>query len=400
MQQSARDSGLALLRLSSLQFDLDFSKRGCWAVQYMKSIAPIALILAISAVQSLGDGKMFWQEEVPPTIPYQRAIILFSEGTQTLILQSRYEIPKGAGESKLGWVVPLPAVPEVASMPAGVASHLFFILNLSTQPSGTEIGSIVFVVVLSTVAILALLTLLFCLVSLVAPFPARFIQKRGWLARCSIGGLGICMIMMIIHPSAGTLRGSHSVELISENRVGIYDVSVVRSDDSKSLVDWLNSHDFNFGEDDTAAFDLYVSQGWCFVVAIINPDIDEAEHRILSEGLAAPLILRFPHPTPIYPVALTATGGFDTEILIYLASSAKMTCDGRLTLRFAGQLNQYILQLLPLDVDPEGFFDPKVMNYRYLCKFSDRLTPDEMRKDIIFRETTDQEPYREHIVKW
>jgi hypothetical protein len=89
---------------------------------------------------------------------------------------------------------------------------------------------------------------------------------------------------------------------------------------------------------DTTVFDSYVSKGWCFVVAIINPSRGEEEHMIVSEGLAAPLILRFPHTTPIYPLALTGTGGFDTEILVYLASSEKMTAHDRLTLRFAGEM--------------------------------------------------------------
>ena len=61
------------------------------------------------------------------------------------------------------------------------------------------------------------------------------------------------------------------------------------------LIGWLNKNDFKFGDRDRAAFDSYISKGWCFVVAIINPSTGEEERRIVSEGLAAPLILRFPH---------------------------------------------------------------------------------------------------------
>jgi hypothetical protein len=375
-------------------------KQECWVHKYMKRIAAIALILATTTAQSMADGKMFWRENIPPKIPYQRALILFAEGTETLILQSRYEIPGGDEKTSLGWVVPVPAVPEIASMPADMASHLFMYLSMNSRPRVTRIAPTVFGFLFFAVAGLSLLTLLLCLLSFVVPFPKGFKKNRNKLARCSMWGLLIVFFMAIIIPSFMTARKSIGVDVITEQRVGIYDVSVVRSDDAKGLIHWLNEHDFTFGDSDTAVFDSYVSKGWCFVVAIINPSIGEEERRIASEGLAAPLILRFPHPTPIYPVALTGTGGFETEILIYLATATKMTANDRLTLRFAGEMRESSLELLTADIDPEGFFDPKKMNFPYLCKFKDRLTPDRMSEDIVFSEAEDDGPYREHIVKW
>ena len=343
---------------------------------------------------------MFWREEIPPKIPYQRALILFDKGTETLILQSRYEIPTGDGNSTLGWVVPVPAVPEVASMPADMAQNLFMYLSEYSRPRVTRIAPTVFAVLFVVVAGLSLLTLSVCLLSFVLPLPQRFKENRGRLARYSMWGLLICFPLIIIGSFAAA-RGSLGVDVIAEQRVGIYDVSVVRSDNTEGLIGWLNKNDFKFGDRDRAAFDSYISKGWCFVVAIINPSTGEEERRIVSEGLAAPLILRFPHTNPTYPVALTGTGGFETEILIYLASSTKMTANDRLTLRFAGEMRKGLSRvLLSADIDPEGFFDPKKMNFPYLCKFKDRLTPDRMREDIIFSEAEDDKPYREHIVKW
>ena len=106
----------------------------------MRRIAVTALILAPTAAQSMADGLMFWREEISPKIPYQRALILFDKGTETLILQSRYEIPKGDGNSTLGWVVPVPAVPEVARMPADMAQNLFMYLSEYSRPRVTRIA--------------------------------------------------------------------------------------------------------------------------------------------------------------------------------------------------------------------------------------------------------------------
>ncbi len=366
----------------------------------MKRIAAIALILATTAAQSLADGKMFWRENIPPTIPYQRALILFGEGTETLILQSKYEIPVGSEKSILGWVVPVPAVPEIASMPADTAQHVFMYLSMNSQPKVTRRSHTVLTVLFFGIAGLSLLTLLLCLLSFVLPLPRWVNENRSRLACYSLCGLFFCFLMLIIIPSFMKARGSLGVDVIAEQRAGIYDVSVVRSDNAKGLIDWLEKQDFKFGDQDTAVFDSYVSKGWCFVVAIINPDAGEKEHRIVSEGLAAPLILRFPHATPIYPVALTGSGGFETEILIYLASSTKMTAGDRLTLRFAGETYLRSLELLSADVEPEGFLDLGKMNYPYLCKFKDKLTPDEMTDDIVFSEAEDDKPYRENIIKW
>jgi hypothetical protein len=365
----------------------------------MRRIAVTTLILALTVAQSMGDGVMFWRETIPPKIPYQRALILFDKGTETLILQSRYEIPKGDGNSTLGWVVPVPAVPEVASMPADMAQGLFTGLSEYSRPRVTIIGPTVFAVLFGVVAGLSLLTLLVCLLSFLLPLPQRFKENRGRLARYSMLGLLISFPIIILRFT--TLRGSLGVDVIAEQRVGIYDVSVVRSDNTEGLIGWLNKNDFKFEDKDRAAFDSYISKGWCFVVAIINPSTGEEQRRIVSEGLAAPLILRFPHTNPTYPVALTGTGGFGTEIVIYLASSRKMTANDRLTLRFAGEMRKWLSrELLSAGINPEGFFDPKKINFPYLCKFKDRLTPDRMREDIIFSEAEDDKPYREQIVKW
>jgi hypothetical protein len=88
-------------------------------------------------------------------------------------------------------------------------------------------------------------------------------------------------------------------------------------------------------------------------------------------------------------------------MLIYLASSTKMTCDDRVTLRFAGPMHERKLEMmLSAASEPPDCFDPKAMNYPYLCKFRDRLSPAQMSQDIVFTAAENETPYREHIVKW
>jgi len=74
-------------------------------------------------------------------VPYQRAFLFFHEGAETLVLQSKYKLPRSAGADSLGWVVPVPAVPELASIDAAMAKHFFRELSFRTQPKPNHIST-------------------------------------------------------------------------------------------------------------------------------------------------------------------------------------------------------------------------------------------------------------------
>ena len=102
----------------------------------MKTVARCAVLIFIIGglgEHALGDGK-FFVEKVPPNIPYQRAFILFYESSETLVLQSKYEFSQSEAIDSLGWVVPVPAVPDIASADADIAARFFWKASAHTQP--------------------------------------------------------------------------------------------------------------------------------------------------------------------------------------------------------------------------------------------------------------------------
>lgn len=362
----------------------------------MRRNLTFGVLLALSAAQARADGKMFWREAIPPEIPFQRALIVFDAGTETLLLQSKFATPRTNGNASIGWVVPVPAVPEVASMSADDAEYLFEQFARLSAPLVTRIVFPVLTILLVTSAVLLLL----CLATFFVALPAWFELNRSRIANyAALSLLGI-FILSITVPLGRSAGRAANVEVVATQSVGIYDVNVLRAAEATAIVGWLNEHGFTFADKDLAAFDAYLAKGWCFVVAVIRPSIGADRLRIVSDGLAAPLILRFPHAHPVYPLALTGTGGFETEILVYLIAPAKVTAPEYLPLRFADKLVAGDQVQLSFDTVPRGILDLTKVRHATLCKFKDRLTPDRMREDIVFGKAEDDAPYREHVFRW
>lgn len=363
----------------------------------MNKVFMVMGLLAFASA-AYGNGKMYWREEVPPEVPYQRALIMFNDGTQTLLLQSRYEVEHADEDTVIGWVVPVPAEPEVASMDASNAERFFLNLDRMTRPRMTRLRSAFFYGLLLTSFSVLLISFLSGIISV----PAWFMRRRAVFFKASAASCFILLLIgSLLSPALG--RGG-AVEVVSEHSVGVYDVQVVRSDEAIELIEWLNENDFRFGAEDEYAFEDYIKRGWCFAVAQIKPEERRRGAAYTMEGLAAPLILRFPRENPVYPIMLTGTGGHDTKVLLYMTSDAMMSSDGRLKLRYAGKrkwLDDTLERCLLEDmVKPEGFFSAEEIDYSHILKFRHTLSSEQMDSDIEFHPDPDMKEYREHIIEW
>jgi hypothetical protein len=352
------------------------------------------------AVPVLADGKFYTYEEIPPEIPYQRALLAFAGGLETLILQSKYQVA-GSPAGDVGWVVPVPSVPDLASMEAGAAGTMFLLLDLISYPRVIRIGTLLRdgLVFLSLLG-LPMLFFVGLLSFLVRSFrPTR--RQWGLLIVWAIlsGPALMYVYRSMVSLSGEAAGGIEGVEVVKAEQVGIYDVQVIRSDDAVALLEWLDQHQFRFDEADTQVFDEYLRQRWVFVVARIDPSAGQGGEEVVSEGLVAPLILRFQAEAPVYPLALTATAGQPTQILLYLLGEGKWESDGRLDLHYAGEVPSSI-RLLERDIEPEGFFDDVEGTFPVLCKFKGTLAPEEMREDLTFKVAEDDKPYRKRVVTW
>ncbi|NIV70051.1 MAG: DUF2330 domain-containing protein [Phycisphaerae bacterium] len=346
----------------------------------------IGLGLLLNSSVAQGDGKFFHLEKVPVDVPYQRALLMFEGGEETLVLQSKYKTVGTEDVNSIAWVVPVPAVPELASMNAQDARIIFFLLGLRSRPHFIPIVQIA-----STVSILVLTGLL--IAKVLNWIFAKLIkgeEKPVSALRISIGLIvGIILLAGILMPSLGR----PSVDILKAETVGIYDVKVIRGDDASTVTQWLRGNGFGFGKADTKIFDQYVKKGWCFVTAKVDKEVISSSEGAVSEGLVAPLIMRFDSNEAIYPMALTGTTGFDTEVLLYILSDHKMECGERLKLAFFGETSSPFGD----KYSPEFFRDAKTKSWQ-MCKFKGILKPEKMKEDIVFKQAKDNEPFKE--IRW
>ncbi|MHC4638906.1 MAG: DUF2330 domain-containing protein [Planctomycetota bacterium] len=354
----------------------------------------LVLSLMVTGKAARGDGKFFYMEKVPVGIPYQRALLMFEDGKETLILQSQYKTVGAEDVNSIAWVVPVPAVPKLASMDAKEARFMFFWLGRHSGP--TDLPIVKMALFITLVALIS-----FLIEKLLNRFYAK-LTKAG-AKSLTVSGLRIAIMLIvcfmlavaILMPSLGSVG---EVDVLKAETVGIYDVKVIRGDDAGTVTQWLQDNGFGFEEKDSKVFDQYVKKGWCFVTAKVGREVDPNSEGAISEGLAAPLILRFDSKEAVYPMALTGTTGENTEVLLYIFSDHKMECGDRLKLAFFGETSSPFGQRVSFKMDPNDFFrDVKTKSWQ-MCKFKGTLRPDQMKEDIVFKQAKDDEPYRE--IRW
>ena len=356
----------------------------------MKMALVAFVILTLPSI-AYADGKFFSAEKVPPDLPYQRALIAHDGGRELLILQSKFE-----GEARdFGWVVPLPSVPELASMKENEASSLFFVID---QTSSAEVVSI-------SVFVFGILFLFcFCLTITVIVFSTFNRVRTGtwpkYLSMPTSTTVALLLFFCFVLALPGTMGGKESkATVLHAEQVGIYDVKVVGAEDSEGIMEWLIQHEYNFDDTDKAVFDNYIKRGWCFVTTRVDLEKAKKEGFISEEGLVNPLVMLFESDKPVYPLALTGTIGSEVEILLYVFDSHKVEDESkRFTTRFAGE-RDLVFYADRIDFQPEEFKEKWDFRQSYLTKLKAKLKPEQMKEDLVLDKAPDDKPYREHVYR-
>lgn len=287
--------------------------------------AVVALLVLSLPRPARADGAPFpYGRGADIAMPAQKAIIVYDEerGHEDLILSVQL-LSQGP---EAAWVVPVPSPPEVDT----ASAEWFVQLSDLTHPQ----------VVTEVVRV--------------------FIEA----------------------PIAGVQEG---VEVLSREQVGVYDVSVLSSDEPGALVEWLNENGYTFPQEGEPILDAYIEEGWYFMATRVLPG--ETAH---IEGDVQPIWLSFDAGRPVYPMRLMGLVDGYVEMLIYVLADHRMEIKpSDFETEFAGELT-----LEPVASEEGGLVDLMTGRAYYVTKLRGGVIGGEAVDDLVPQRAPSDEPYR------
>ncbi len=260
-----------------------------------------------------------------PSIPSQRALLVYREGVERLVIESSLE---GEGEA-FGWIIPVPAKPTAFEQATpGLIKTLSGALQPKIVKSHATRGKLAHARLL--VAVIAAWGILIVLW-----------RPRAWYWPAVLLLIFLCasavLFLTLLAPAfryAGTDLGSSSASrvLVEEQaHVGSYDLAVLKADSARALNKWLTENGFSGlpPEGESIVRD-YIADGWHFVSAKLRRE---------GDGLSRPhpLAITFPIDEPVYPMRLTALAQSNVYLELFVVAEGTASQD-RLALEIADQL--------------------------------------------------------------
>jgi hypothetical protein len=340
------------------------------------------------------DGKFYPERayKVAPAIPSQRAIVVYKNGIEKLIIESALE---GEGR-EFGWIIPLPSKPTEFEK---VSPGLIKTLSLAVQPKITHDLT----TTLENLYIIAASIGLWCLLIL-----AKKPKRLHFALLLLFGCLFIALFTPALHKAgerAGRLDYGEmpGVKVHDIQEIGSYELAVLEADNSGALDTWLQSNGFaGLIEKDEEIISDYISNGWYFVAAKLS-------REKAGYSKPHPLAMSFTSDKAIYPIRLTATVGSDLYLELFVIADKQARCKG-LVLELSDQYH-FLEKAWSNPVGKEfsaGFIGkthhqnighPITAKYMWdgcvLSKLCGTLKPGQMDEDIALQLKTGK-PYQKH----
>ena len=275
-----------------------------------------------AATSALADGGFVWRNRnIDIREPQQKAVILFANGWQDLVLEVKF----AGAPQEFGWIVPLPAVPEMTPDDP----ETFVMLSQMTQE------------------------------------PRFGRSERARMLSATLGGDG--------------------VEVLAHERVGIYDATVLAAETGAALANWLAENEFRTTERAAAVFEEYARLGWVFVaMKIAAEEATEATAESLRDGTIQPIRFRFRAVEPVYPLKISSILDGEGQVLLYVIAKKPQVPANCRQVSWKNHLYGTYRKSRLHHIDPAGNYSDLVDGKGYLTKLRATFRPDQM-EDVRFQ---------------
>jgi|GEM_PF-558102 len=306
-----------------------------------KRFLAVLVNLLVGVSVALGDGGMFLRR-TPNTQadvfqPTQKVYIRWNGSQEKLLIQTKYEGPA----EEMVWIIPVPSQPTVERADGSIFNDLS---KLTAEPDVDY---------------------------------TEFVDLT--VSTWSVGGIS--------NPSSDPVEW--------HERIGSYDVALLRPVGGENVIQWLNANDFTVPDPIKPVLEDYLHDGWWMVAARIHPEaLSSITREKLATGTLHPLDMTFQSPVCVFPMRLTSMVSGPVEELIYIEGPAHYEpatlTEGPWDIKlYGGPLREvpqnYVLQNLEhalaiRDGKTEMSLGPCLTKLRRVFR------PDEMTEDLVFRE--------------
>ncbi len=265
------------------------------------------LLLWFLPVTALADGMVVPTIAYPAnvTIPDQRALICVSNGTERLVIETRFT---GAG-TNFAWVVPLPSQPVIEEATTG----LFPTLQYLFRPEIIHDVPRYYLEILIPIGLIYLLRLLIKYGS--AGFIITLVLLFVFLAALLLPALASAK-----RAGMSSETTSQAVSVLDRKLVGIFETTTITSRDLKALENWLRENGFAISTNAEPIIASYIKDGWVFVAAKVRRDDAKPD-----TSTPHPLSFTFKTGKPVYPMRLTGLNSQSLTVDLYVFSKARAT---------------------------------------------------------------------------
>ena len=306
------------------------------------------------------DGKIYPTAiQARVTIPDQRALIHFTNGTERLVIETRFT---GAG-TNFAWVVPLPSLPVIEQATTGLFPTLEYLFG----PKILHDVAPYYLCVLALLGVGYLVLFARRTAHMIWPDVSIYLlmfigigagpHSQGWGLEGYLAALFVVLLMMVI---ARAVRGSDvfdllmlllllgwvallclpalstagsrgmnvafeggAVSVLERRLVGIFETTTIAVRDSRALESWLLKNGFAFSTNSRPVIENYVKDGWVFVTAKVRRD-----SPALETSTPHPLSFTFKTARPVYPMRLTGVDNGPVTVDLYVFGPARAQAPG------------------------------------------------------------------------